>query len=125
MSPADNTATVLAFYRQAFNDGEPELAAAHLGATYTQHNPQAPDGADGFIAYVHQMRGRFPELRVDVKRAIAEKDLVVTHTNMRLRPGDRGVAVADIWRLADGKIVEHWDVIQPVPDESANANTMF
>lgn len=126
VSPAENKATVIAFYQQAFNDGQPEqAAAAHLGATYTQHNPQAPDGAEGFIGYVRLMRGRFPELHVDVKRAIAEDDLVVTHSNMHLKPGDGGMAVVDIWRVADGRIVEHWDVMQQVPDTSANDNTMF
>jgi predicted SnoaL-like aldol condensation-catalyzing enzyme len=126
MSPAENKSLVIAFYQQAFNDGQPEqAAAAYLGATYTQHNPQAPDGAEGFIGYVHQMRSRFPELHLDIKRVIADDDLVVTHTKMHVLTGHPGMAVADIWRIADGKIVEHWDVIQPVPEESANENTMF
>lgn len=126
MSTADNKTLVIAFYEQAFNDGQPEqAAAAHLGATYTQHNPGAPDGAEGFIGYVHWLRGQFPELHLDIKRALAEDDLVFTHSNLHLKPGDRGMAVADIWRIADGRIVEHWEVVQEVPEESANNNTMF
>ncbi|HZR51295.1 MAG TPA: nuclear transport factor 2 family protein [Streptosporangiaceae bacterium] len=125
MSAAENKALVVAFYQQAFNDNQPEQAAAHLGGTYTQHNPGAPDGAEGFIGYVHWLRGQFPELHLEIKRAIAEDDLVVTHSNLHLKPGDRGMAVADIWRVADGRIVEHWDVVQEVPDNSANDNTMF
>jgi len=126
MAATDNKALVLAFYRQAFNDGQPEqAAAAHLGATYTQHNPGAPDGAEGFIGYVHWLRGQYPELHLDIKRAIAEDDLVLTHANLHLSPGDLGLAVADIFRIADGKIVEHWDVVQEVPDKSENTNTMF
>ena len=102
MSTADNKKLVIAFYEQAFNDGQPEqAAAAHLGATYTQHNPGAPDGAEGFIGYVHWLRGQFPELHLDIKRALAEDDLVFTHSNLHLEPGDRGMAVADIWRIAD------------------------
>jgi predicted SnoaL-like aldol condensation-catalyzing enzyme len=125
MSAAANKALVVAFYQQAFNDGQPEQAAAHLGATYTQHNPGAPDGAEGFVGYVHWLRGQFPELHLDIKRVIAEDDLVVTHSNLHLKPGDLGMAVADLWRIADGKIVEHWDVVQEVPEKSSNDNTMF
>ncbi len=126
MSPPDNKVLVVAFYQQAFNDNQPEqVAAVYLGASYIQHNPGAPDGAEGFIGYVHWLRGQFPELHLDIKRAIAEDDLVVTHSNLHLKPGDLGMAVADIWRVADGKIVEHWDVVQEVPGKSAKGNTMF
>ena len=126
MSETDNKALVTAFYRQAFNDNQPAQAAtACLGGTYTRHNPGAPDGAAGFIGYVHWLRGQFPELHLDIKRTLAEDDLVVTHSNLHLKPGDRGMAVADIWRVADGKIIEHWDVVQEVPEPSANTNTMF
>lgn len=121
-----NTEIVLEFWNRAFNDGEPEqAAAAAIGDEYVQHNPGAPDGAAAFVAYVHQMRTRFPELRVEVKRTVAEGELVVTHSHFSLTPGDRGLATADFWRVVDGRIVEHWDVIQPVPEEAANANTMF
>jgi len=126
MSTTSNTDLVVAFYTRAFNAGEPEAAAAGaLGDTYVQHNPGAPDGAAAFVGYVHAMRGRFPELHLEVRRTVAEGDLVVTHSEFHLVPGDRGLAVADIWRIADGRIVEHWDVIQQVPEESANTNTMF
>ncbi|MDR6574796.1 putative SnoaL-like aldol condensation-catalyzing enzyme [Curtobacterium sp. 320] len=126
MSTAENTETVVGFYTQSFNDGEPEAAASRaLGTSYVQHNPSAPDGAEAFIAYVHSMRTRFPGLHVDVKRTVAEGDLVVTHSAFHLAPGDRGMAVADVWRLEDGRIVEHWDVMQQVPEQAANANTMF
>lgn len=121
-----NTTLVAGFYRQAFNDGEPELAAARaLGASYRQHNPGAPDGADAFVGYVHQMRARFPDLHPEIKRTVAEGDLVVTHSHIHLTPGDRGLAVADFWRVVDGRIVEHWDVMQNVPEQAMNDNTMF
>lgn len=122
----NNTETVVAFYTRAFNDGEPEAAAeAALAPTYVQHNPSAPDGAPAFIAYVHSMRQKFPALHLDVKRTVSEGDFVVTHSAFHLTPGDRGMAVADIWRLEDGRIVEHWDVMQQVPEQAANDNTMF
>ena len=89
MSAADNKALVIAFYEQAFNGDEPEkAAAAHLGERYTQHNPEAQDGPDAFVGYAHWLRGQFPELQLDIKRAIAEDDLVVTHSNLHLAPGE-------------------------------------
>lgn len=116
-----NKQSVIAFYERAFNDREPEDAVEkYVGSRYIQHNPQAPDGADAFIAFV-----RGSELRVEIKRAIAEGDLVMTHSLLKTSPDDRGTAAADIFRLEDGKIVEHWDVLQPVPERSANDNTMF
>jgi predicted SnoaL-like aldol condensation-catalyzing enzyme len=78
---------------------------------------------------VHRLRprfaGQFPELNLEIKRVIAEGDLVVTHGLIKTSPDDRGLAAADIFRLEDGKIVEHWDVVQPVPETAANDNTMF
>jgi predicted SnoaL-like aldol condensation-catalyzing enzyme len=121
-----NKQTVIAFYTLAFNDKRPEEAVErYLGSRYIQHNPQAPDGPEAFIQFVNAYAGQFPELNVDIKRAIAEGDLVVTHSLLTTTPDDRGSAVADIFRLEDGKIVEHWDVVQPVPETAANDNTMF
>lgn len=121
-----NTDLVVSFYNRAFSDGEPEQAAAvALGHSYTQHNPEAQDGPEAFIGYTHWLRSQFPDLHLDIKRTVEQGDLVVTHSNLHLTPGDRGMAVADFWRIADGKIVEHWDVIQEVPEKSANQNTMF
>ena len=121
-----NKHTVRAFYEESFNDGDPEGAVErYLGDRYVQHNPQAADGSDAFIGFVSWYRGEFPELRVEIKRMIAEGDLVVTHGLITTAPEDRGTAAVDIFRVEDGKIVEHWDVLQPVPDEAANDNTMF
>jgi predicted SnoaL-like aldol condensation-catalyzing enzyme len=126
MTTSENTALVVNFYTHAFNDGRPEeAAAAALGETYIQHNPGAPDGPAAFVGYVQSVRERFPEVRVEIMRTIAEGDLVVTHSRFTLGPADRGRAVADIWRIEGGKIVEHWDVIQEIPEQAANANTMF
>jgi predicted SnoaL-like aldol condensation-catalyzing enzyme len=99
--------------------------AAHLGPRYVQHNPQAADGGEAFIAFVRSFAGQFPDLHVDIRRVIAEDDLVVTHSLITTGPDDRGTAAVDIFRLEDGRIVEHWDVLQPVPETAANENTMF
>ena len=124
--PENNKRIVREFYELAFNEQKPEEAVAkYMGSTYRQHNPQAGDGAEPFITYVQNFTQTFPKLRVEIKRLIAEGDLVVVHNHSMRHTGDRGMAVMDIFRLEDGKIVEHWDVIQDVPETSANDNTMF
>ena len=90
MSADENRRIVLDCYQPAFNDNQAErAAAAHLGATYTQHNPEASDGQEAFIGYVGWLRGQFAPLRLDIKRIMAEADLGVTHSNLHLEPGDR------------------------------------
>lgn len=121
-----NKETVRAFYDLAFNQKKPEEAVArYVGSTYTQHNPTAGDGPQPFIEFANGFVGQFPGLRVDIKRVLAEGDLVVTHSLLKTSPEDRGTAAADIFRLEDGKVVEHWDVLQPMPETAANDNTMF
>lgn len=121
-----NKKTVRDFYDLAFNQKKPEEAAAkYIGPTYRQHNPMAPDGPDAFVAFVREFTKTFPSLRVDFKREIAENDLVALHSHMVRKPDDRGLAVVDLFRLENGKVVEHWDVIQEVPEKSANNNSMF
>jgi len=122
----ENKRVVRAYYEQAFNDGDPEGAVErYLGERYVQHNPQAADGPEAFIGFVTWYRGQFPQLHVDIKRMIAEGDLVVTHSLITTSAEDRGTAAVDIFRVENGKVVEHWDVLQPVPEEAANTNTMF
>jgi predicted SnoaL-like aldol condensation-catalyzing enzyme len=121
----DNKRVVTDYYETAFN-GSPEKAVAdHFGDRYLQHNPQAQNGPEAFIGFVHWLRGEFPGLQLDIKRVIAEGDLVVTHSHLTLVPGEPGRALADFFRLENGKVVEHWDVIQDIPAESANDNGMF
>ena len=121
-----NKRVVRSFYEESFNDGDPEGAVErYLGNRYVQHNPQAADGPEAFIGFVKWIRGENPEIRIDIKRLIAEDDLVVTHGNLKNSPEDRGTAVVDIFRVENGKIVEHWDVVQPIPEQAANDNTMF
>jgi predicted SnoaL-like aldol condensation-catalyzing enzyme len=121
----NNKQIVTDFYQTAF-DGNPAKAVAdHIGDRYIQHNPQAPDGPEAFIGFVEWLRGENPGLQLNIKRVIAEGDLVVTHSELVLRPGEPGRALADIFRLENGKVVEHWDVIQDIPTEAANDNGMF
>jgi predicted SnoaL-like aldol condensation-catalyzing enzyme len=110
----------------ALNQRKPEEAIAkYLGPHYRQHNPGAADGAEPFIGFVKWFAQTSPDFRMETKRIIAEGDYVVLHSHLIRKPGDRGMAVVDIFRLENGKIVEHWDVVQDVPETSANNNTMF
>src|SRR4029453_3510297 len=105
---------VRSFYEESFNDGDPEGAVErYLGDRYIQHNPQAADGPEAFIGFVKGIRGEFPQIHIDIKRMIAENDLVVTHSNLQNSPEDRGTAVVDIFRVENGKIGEHGDVEHP------------
>jgi predicted SnoaL-like aldol condensation-catalyzing enzyme len=121
-----NKQTVIAFYMRAFTDHEPaDAVAKYVGAEYIQHNPDTPSGAAAFVESATGVIAEFPQIKVEIKRVIAEGDMVVAHNLIKTSLEDRGMAGADIFRLRDGKIVEHWDVRQPVPEATANDNTMF
>lgn len=109
-----------------FNQKNPTQAAAqYIAPNYRQHNPNASDGPDGVIAFADRYLKDNPQLTMDFKRIIAEGEYVVVHSHQKRNPQDRGDAIVDIFRVQDGKLVEHWDVIQPVPANPANRNTMF
>lgn len=127
MSTQESKDVVTAFGRLAFGEKKvAEAAEQYLSENYIQHNPQVPDGREAFVQMVSGLLDQAPDAVFDVKRVIAEGDLVVLHTHLKMTPDEAGQAVVDIFRVEDGKIAEHWDVVQPVPDEaSANDNTMF
>ena len=117
-----NKRAVVEFYELAFNEKQPEQAVEkYVGSEYIKHNPQAPDGTEAFIGFVKA----FPEGSVDIRTVVAEGDIVVTHSLLKFTADDTGTVGADFFRLEDGKIVEHWDVLQPWPSESANPHPMF
>ncbi len=120
-----NKALVLAFYDAAFSKLDADEAARYLAPGYIQHNPEVANGIAPLQDYVRWIRANTPQSRASIKRVLADGDLVMLHVHSQDKPGERGVAVVDIFRVADGKIAEHWDVIQPVPAQDANGNGMF
>jgi len=120
-----NKKVVIEFYDLALNKMDFDAAAKHFGPRYIQHNPNAPDGIEGFRQFIAMRKEKTPNARSEIKRVIAEGDLVVLHVHGVREPGQRGVAIIDIFRLENGKIVEHWDVVQPIPETPANNNGMF
>lgn len=121
-----NKKNAVAFYDLMFNKCQPEEAINKFaGETYIQHNPHAGDGKKAFIEYFMRMAKDYPGKKAEFKRAIAEDNYVVLHCFQQW-PGDKDYAGIDIFRFNDnGKISEHWDVLQVIPERSANENTMF
>jgi len=120
-----NKKAVQEFYDDAINKKDFDAASKFLGPRYVQHNPNATDGPEGLKTYIAFLRDKFPDYHSDVIRVFADGDYVIQHIHNVPTPGARGNAIVNIYKLENGKIVEHWDVIQAVPEKSANNNTMF
>ena len=122
----ENRKNAIAFYEMMFNDCQPERAIeTFVGAEYIQHNPHVKTGKQGFVDYFEEMARDYPGKHVVIKRTVAEGNLVVLHCH-QIWPGGLEYAGMDIFRFDDkGKIVEHWDVLQTLAQESAHANGMF
>jgi predicted SnoaL-like aldol condensation-catalyzing enzyme len=120
-----NKKLVVAFYDASINNKDFAAASRYLGSQYKQHNPTARDGAEGLKAFIEFLKAKFPNQHGEIKQVIAEGDLVVLHVHSTRGDGTPGRAIVDIFRVAGGKVVEHWDVIQDIPEKAANPNGMF
>jgi len=122
----ENKKVAIAFFQKALNEFDASTAIElYGGKSYKQHNPLIGDGWEGLTKFIDWIRQNFPQSRLNFKHAYVDGDHVILHSHWIRTPGEPGEAVVDIVRLDQGKLVEHWDVIQPIPDSAANKNTMF
>lgn len=92
---------------------------------YIQHNPMAQTGRQAAIDFLEPFFAQHPDIRYSIKRVMADGNLVAVHSHGSFSAEDRGIAVVDILRVEGCKVAEHWDVVQPVPEQAANSNGMF
>jgi predicted SnoaL-like aldol condensation-catalyzing enzyme len=117
---------VTEFYELAINQQKPaEAARKYIEFPYRQHNPEVVDGPDGFVQFISAMQEKHPKLKVVISKVLADDDLVALHVHLTREASDPGLAIAELFRLKNGKIIEHWDVVQPVPAKTASGNSMF
>lgn len=115
----------MAYYRLAFEGNPRRAVELYAGAEYIQHNPVVKDGKEGFIEYFEKLQEEYPEKSVEFVRSTAEGNLVALHT-YQVWPGNEEWVTMDFFRFDEnGKIVEHWDTIQQIPEKSANGNKMY
>lgn len=125
MNPEQNKQNAVAFYRTAYEGNPAKAVELYVGDDYIQHNPDVANGTQGFIDYFERMQREYPEKSIEFVRVIAEGDLVALHTHQTW-PGNDQYVTMDFFRFENnGKIVEHWDAIQQIPETSANPNTMY
>jgi predicted SnoaL-like aldol condensation-catalyzing enzyme len=121
-----NKQIAIAFYERLINQFDPEGAFAQYGGdTYRQHTPVIEDGQAGVTKFIYWLRSEYPQSHMQIKRAFSDGDIVILHCHWVRSPGELGNAVVDFFRVENGKVVEHWDVIQAVPATASNNNTMF
>ncbi|HFJ9441142.1 MULTISPECIES: ester cyclase [Bacillus] len=120
-----NKKMVVDFYNEVFNKHNIDIIPKYVSEDYKQHNPFVADGRKAFMDFFKEDFVKNPNSSAEIKRVVAEGDTVALHVHSRTNSQDKGVAIVDIFRIKDGKIVEHWDVIQEIPNEAANNNTMF
>jgi predicted SnoaL-like aldol condensation-catalyzing enzyme len=120
-----NKENAIAFYNMAYKGDPKKAVELYVGEEYIQHNPDVVDGLQGFIDYFERMQREYPKKSIEFVRCIAEGDLVALHTHQVWPDNDEYVTM-DFFRFdSKGKICEHWDAIQQIPDTSANPNTMY
>jgi predicted SnoaL-like aldol condensation-catalyzing enzyme len=123
--PELNKKHAIEFYRMSYEGNPSKAVEIYVGDEYIQHNPLVGDGKKSFIAYFEQMAREYADKSIEFVRAVAEGDLVALHTH-QIWPGNEEYVTMDFFRFDEnGKIVEHWDAVQEIPEKSANGNTMY
>jgi len=120
-----NKKAVQEFYHLIINEKDFTAAKKYIGSRYKQHNPLVADRPEGLREFVEFLKTNHPEAKSEIRRTFAEGDYVILHVHSLRAPNTRGRAIVEIFRLENGKIEEHWDVIQEIPATSANPNGMF
>ena len=121
----ENKQNAIAFYRMSYEGNPRKAVRLYVGNDYIQHNPLVGDGKEPFIAYFERMQEGYPEKSIEFVRAIAQGDLVALHTHQTW-PGNDQYVTMDFFRFdEDGKIIEHWDAMQQIPESTLNGNTMY
>lgn len=121
---SQNKQSAIAFYKMAY-DGNPRKAVElYVGSEYIQHNPLVGDGIEPFIEYFERMTNEYPNKTIGFIRSVAEGELVALHTH-QIWPDNQEYVTMDFFRFDDGKIIEHWDSMQQIPETSAHNNTMY
>lgn len=119
-----NRKKVVEFYDLLINKKDFESARKYMADRYIQHNPRVADGRDGLRTHIEHLKTNLPGVHSEIKKVIAEGDYVMLHVHSRRTP-NRQLAIIEIFRLENGKIAEHWDVVQEIPETSLNSNGMF
>ena len=125
MNPEQNKENAIAFYKMAYEGNPRKATEIYVGSEYIQHNPDVKDGIEGFIEYFDKMQKEYPDKSIEFVRSVAEGNLVALHTH-QVWPGNEEYITMDFFRFDEnGKIVEHWDSIQKIPETSANNNSVY
>lgn len=125
VQPERNKQVVVEFYNAVVNEKDFDTASRYIGDKYTQHNPLVADGIEGLKNFIDFLKTNFPQAHNEIKQIFADGDYVILHVHSIRIPDTKGRAIIDIFKLKDNKIIEHWDVIQDIPEKSANPNGMF
>lgn len=125
MNLEENKKNAIAFYKTAYTGNPKKAIKCYVGDQYIQHNPDVENGTQGFIDYFEKMQVEYPNKSIEFVRCVAEGDLVALHTHQTWPENDEYITM-DFFRFdKKGKIVEHWDAIQQIPEKSTNKNTMY
>lgn len=120
-----NKKNVIKFYEQVIDKKNFEAASKYIGSRYTEHNPSAVDGLEGLKAFIQFLRDSYPNAHSEIKKVFADNEYVILQVHSIREPGTRGRAIFDLFKLENGKIVEHWEAAQDIPKKSVNVNGMF